>query len=275
MTSELITDWPRAGNDITVEFFGVTTRIRSPDAADAEHLRYYFREHRADGQVPDVDIELQTEDGDSFIAALARPPAKRMWWRGAGDWQLYEEFRMRSRRASLVPPFGVEPLSSTVRIGHGAAVAAPLADRALVILGPSGAGKSVLLTALMGRGWRFITDDVLVLGRTDGRLRYFGRPLGVRERSLAMTPWASADVLAGVPRIPTELGDTFMVRPESIGGTLGVRGSAAPLWTVRLRRAARLTVHQSSRTLTLHWDPRKHLDPAVDACLRLTGSGAP
>jgi hypothetical protein len=273
MTSELITDWPRARHDLTVTFFGVTTRIRLPHPADVEHLRYYFREHRAAGP-PQVEIELQTVDGASFIGALAKPPTKRMWWRGAGDWELYEEFRTTSRRASLVPPFGIEPLRSTVRIGHGAAVAAPRADRALVILGASGSGKSVLLAALMSRGWRFITDDVLVLGRMDGRLRYFGRPLGVRARSLAMAPWATTELLAGVPRIPTELGDTYMVRPEAIGGTLGVHGSAAPLWTVRLRRAARLTAHQSGRTLTLHWDPRQHLAPALESCLQLTRGGA-
>jgi hypothetical protein len=273
MTNELITDWPRARHDLTVAFFGVTTRIRLPDPADAAHLRYYFREHRVTAQ-PDVDIELQTADGGSFIAALAHPPAKRMWWRDTGDWRLYEEFQTSSRKASLVPPFGVEPLRSTVRIGHGAAVAEPLADRALVILGASGAGKSVLLAALMSRGWRFITDDVLVLGRADGRLRYFGRPLGVRERSLAMAPWATTELLAGVPRIPTALGDTYMVRPESIGGTLGVHGSAAPLWTVRLRRSPRLTARQVGRTLTMHWDPRQHLEPALEACLRLTREGA-
>jgi len=275
MTSERITDWPRARHGVTVEFFGVTTRIALPTVADAAHLRYYFREHRAADASPDVEIELQTTDGTSFVAALAQALTKRMWSRESGDWRLYEEFGAHSRRASLVPPFGIEPLRSTVRIGHGAAVAAPADDRALTILGPSGAGKSVLLSALMRHGWRFITDDVLVLGRSDGRLRYFGRPLGVRERSLAVTPWATADVLADALRIPTALGDTYMIRPEVVGATLGVRGSAQPLWTVRVRRAAQLTMRLSGNELRVGWDPRRHLEPVLAGCLRLTLGGSP
>jgi hypothetical protein len=62
---------------------------------------------------------------------------------------------------------------------HSAAVVEPVSGRGVLIIGPSGSGKSTLAVNLASAGWRFLTDDVLLLGQQIDRItvwplrRYF------------------------------------------------------------------------------------------------------
>lgn len=60
---------------------------------------------------------------------------------------------------------------------HGAALAPPDGD-VLVITGPSGSGKSTLAAALAGRGWGYLTDEVVAIDDR-GRVHAYARPLAL------------------------------------------------------------------------------------------------
>jgi serine kinase of HPr protein (carbohydrate metabolism regulator) len=53
------------------------------------------------------------------------------------------------------------------------ATGAGRAQRGVLLTGPSGAGKSTLALALIGRSFRLVADDRVVIWRSEGRL--FGR----------------------------------------------------------------------------------------------------
>jgi hypothetical protein len=79
---------------------------------------------------------------------------------------------------------GLEPFHATVLERE---------ERAVGLLGPSGQGKSTLAAAMLRRGWRMLTDDLMVLDGLDvlpglPRIKLFPRSanmLGIRGRPIA------------------------------------------------------------------------------------------
>ncbi len=261
---------------VLTSFCGVTTEFVCADRRDTDHLRYYLSDHLVAGRTrsPELTVRLESADGGSFMAALGTPVVKRAWWRTPDSpWRLYEEWQARSRRPSPVPPFGLPPLNELVRIRHGAAVAAPDGSpRTLAITGASGAGKSVALGTFLYAGWRFVSDDLLVLDeRMHGGLHYYGRPIGVRERSLPLLPWLDQAVLTDAPCIPTRWGKTWMVRPQLLGQCADPDETLTLAWRLDLSRSDDFTVATAGRTAHVGWDPQHHLTQLADVCAQLTG----
>ncbi len=100
--------------------------------------------------------------------------------------------------ADLVPLFELDLYHALVEhappgwILHAAAV--EHAGRTLVLAGPSGAGKTTLTLALVARGWRMSSDEIVHLDR-DVIVRGLARPIHAQStRSLAIP--------AGWPRRP-------------------------------------------------------------------------
>jgi hypothetical protein len=61
-------------------------------------------------------------------------------------------------------------------------------EGALLVAGPSGSGKSTIVTALARRGWQYLSDDVVALDPTSGKVFPFPRSPTVREQLGAMLP---------------------------------------------------------------------------------------
>ena len=261
---------------LTVQFFGVTAQITVPTAGDIAHLRYYLRDHLTTvSRSADVHIRLATEDGSSFVCAIGGQLAKRMWWRLPGQpWTLYEEFRRQAHRPSLVPPFGIRPLRDSVRVRHGGAVAAPAGyPGALAVTGDSGAGKSVAVLHLLREGWRFISDDLLVLDRRERYVHYYGRPIGVRECSLPLLSWIRREELASAPCIATQLGSTYMVRPERLGSCVAPDTRTVLRWRLHLTYGGTFARHRDGTKVRVRWDPHRHLAQLLELCAGLPSSG--
>ncbi|MBY8882033.1 hypothetical protein [Actinacidiphila acidipaludis] len=265
------------GAAVVARFRDTTVEFRCPDPADTAHLRYYLSDHLVpEESTPELSVRLEAADGGSFTAALGTPATKRVWWRTPAEpWRLYEEWGMRARLPSPVPPFGLPPLRELVRIRHGAALAAPDGSgRALAITGASGAGKSVVLLHLMRRGWEFVSDDLLVMDRQDSRRLYcFGRPVGIRERSLPLLPWLDAALLADAPCLPTLWGRTWMVRAQRLGGCAPVDRSLRLAWRLHLTPGPRFTVRAEGPTTHATWDPQLHLEELLAVCRRPAAEG--
>ena len=253
---------------VSATFYGVATTVVVPTARDADHLRYYFRDYLSpDDVAADVTVELASDAPIPFVEALTQLNVKTVRYRYpcTDTWTTYESFTLRASKPALLPPFGISPLREKFQLRHGGAVRAPGTDQALVVLGESGAGKSVLTLSMQHRGWSLVTDDVLVIGRQDRLLRYHGRPLGIRSRSLPVLSWLDDTSLHGAPVVRTGSGDTHMVRPETLGPVVGVAETVRPAWAARLRRSRTFQVERDRSVLHVGWDPAKHLPDLLDA----------
>src|SRR3569623_2305082 len=136
--------FPRAADgacDLSIVFAGVSTELVPPSSRSL------------------------TRDGDDWCLTYA--DAARLWvayrWDAAGARLIVS--RHQDWAASGYPLTGVVMAVLLAFLGmpvlHGAALA--LDDRAIVLLGVSGLGKSTLAAALVGRGARLLTDDVVRL----------------------------------------------------------------------------------------------------------------
>lgn len=89
---------------------------------------------------------------------------------------------------------------------HGGAVIEPDSAGGVLFVGPSGSGKSTLTLQLAAAGWRYLSDDTLLLSEgTDAiEARGLRRVFAVTENTIASGAWASlADVsTAPVPFDP-------------------------------------------------------------------------
>lgn len=83
---------------------------------------------------------------------------------------------------------------------HGAGLVEPTHNGGVLIVGPSGSGKSTLTTQLASAGWRYLSDDTLLLFNNSGRIE--ARAL---RRVFAVTPQtAASSALAGFENLLTE-----------------------------------------------------------------------
>lgn len=95
---------------------------------------------------------------DTFLRSLAWPYL---------EWAANYGFGTRSHNLLLVHAAVVER--------EGGAIALP---------GRPGAGKSTLTGALVARGWRFLSDEFLIIEPATGNLLPFPRPLSLKEKSI-------------------------------------------------------------------------------------------
>jgi len=72
---------------------------------------------------------------------------------------------------------------------HSAAVASPDAQTGVMIVGPSGSGKSTLTLQLTAAGWRYLSDDELLLSLWENEVeaRSFRRPFAITENTALMS----------------------------------------------------------------------------------------
>jgi hypothetical protein len=72
---------------------------------------------------------------------------------------------------------------------HSAAVASPVAQTGVMIVGPSGSGKSTLTLQLAAAGWRYLSDDELLLSLSENEVeaRSFRRPFAITENTALMS----------------------------------------------------------------------------------------
>lgn len=76
---------------------------------------------------------------------------------------------------------------------HGAGVVEPESGAGVLVVGPSGSGKSTLATQLAGAGWRYLSDDSLLLHTRGAQVE----ALALRRQFAVTEPTVAAGVLEG------------------------------------------------------------------------------
>lgn len=158
--------------------------------------------------------------------------------------------------------------SGAVRI-HGGAASRD--GRSVVVCGPSGAGKSTTTAALVSRGWRYVTDEVVVIDPATLRITPYPKWIDLSSRSLELL---GIDEGAGIG--PT--GAKHHVPPSLLGPV--ERGPSPVVTTIVLLTedesgdpARRLAVRDSvpamlGNVFATTWDDPDGLRALVDLCSR-------
>lgn len=169
-----------AGEGVALRTGPFVYRIRTPDAANAAHLRTLYARHPL--AAPD--------DFEHFDVQIKRV------WRPRGGAQLAFESD-GERPFALMPLAHANPMLewamnwciATQVMSHVLIHAAVLErdGRALVLPAPPGSGKSTLCAGLMLSGWRLLTDEMALLTmETQPRLLPLGRGVSLKNQSIAL-----------------------------------------------------------------------------------------
>lgn len=131
----------------------------------------------------------------------------------------------------------------TFMIIHGAVLER---DGAAIILpAPSGSGKSTLCAALMTRGWRLLSDELVLIDPEDGHLQPLARPVSLKNRSIEVMRAFAPESFISQPIHDTTKGSVAHMKPsaESVR-RIGERVS--PSWVVFPRYVANATTRLAS-----------------------------
>jgi hypothetical protein len=151
---------------------------------------------------------------------------------------------------------------------HGAALAVPHRDRAILVFAPSGTGKTTTALALSASGFALMSDDVGVLRRDGAGLEIWGLPRKpkVHRRTAALLPWL----------LPHLHGDwdnegEQVIRPEDVPEI----AMAAPAAALPLAGLIWLRPHREGATIMETADKPELLVALAADNLRRARSGTP
>lgn len=88
-------------------------------------------------------------------------------------------------------------------------------DRAIILPAPSGSGKSTLCAALLGHGWRLLSDEIMLLRPEDGMLVPVPRPVSLKNASIGVIRAFRSDAVLSRPVDDTLKGTIAHVKAPS------------------------------------------------------------
>lgn len=168
-----------SGSTLTVELLGVRVRVRCEEAAPRRRLEVaYGRSLRAEAAPGSREAELGASlasDGTSWLLRVDGRAERR---------EEDPDLALRGFHHELL--HGVMLRRLDLYFVHAAVVA--LEDRGLVLPGLSRAGKSTLALALVERGARFLSDELLAFEPATGQALAFPRAPKIRDECLGYFP---------------------------------------------------------------------------------------
>ncbi len=103
--------------------------------------------------------------------------------------------------------------------------------RAVLMPGDPGSGKSTLCAALLGRGWRLLSDEFVLLRPEDGMLVPMPRPVSLKNRSIELIRDATPELRFGPVISGTPKGDVALAAPP-VDSIRRQHEQARPRWVV-------------------------------------------
>ena len=102
--------------------------------------------------------------------------------------------------------------------------------RAILLPAPSGSGKSTLCAALMCRGWRLLSDELILIDPETAEIHSLCRPVSLKNRSIDVMRAFAPDALITAPIPDTSKGTVAHMRPSATSFA-GIQDHALP-WRV-------------------------------------------
>jgi hypothetical protein len=150
----------------TIDCLGVAVRVGASDDTAAEQLAAVVRSYADAPGAATIDYVL---DGTSLVRDGVALSTHEL------PIDAVPAFEIDLYRRVLSVVDGVPLHAGAVVDGHGAAV---------IFAGPSGAGKSTLMRALLDRGFRYLSEECVLLAG-DRRCRGLARALNIDDPSIA------------------------------------------------------------------------------------------
>lgn len=216
---------------IRLDFFGCAIVVRCTGSDDAD-LRFFFGPHVQ----PDGAAELELELAPGFFGSLlAKDNAPKSFTLRGSDGSVldHREFLDWSSVPSPLPPFRL----LVRRICVVQATVLSRDDVLLALVGTPYSGKTSLGIELAGRGWRFVSDQLLVIDRASGDVLPYCVPVGLRGTTLAAARRAGR--IHGETRstISEVSGEVVLVRPETLSAPVPVTNRMRDPLLVQVIRA--------------------------------------
>jgi hypothetical protein len=192
----------------TLDFFGVVVDVRT-STGDQDYVDFFFRYHQTDRREPQVVVALAADDGSDFFASLLAKDRRPKRWAIADDTSgdiITGAFTAWSGVPSVVPPFGSRRLADRLVVTP-ASVLTNRSGTTVALRGANYAGKTELSINLLRRGWRLVSDHLLIIETRDGSVHRYRAPLGLRQHLLDQY----ADALRSNPHRATISPDTGRV----------------------------------------------------------------
>jgi len=184
------------------------TRLSSSISRVAEHLRLFYGGFDLLDNDEFIDFSLKIS-APSLIRRFFRPqvnfsfdghlPFKPLPYDQAAA---FFEWGLNWCIASHAHPYLIIHAAVVERNGCG-----------LLLPGSPGSGKSTLCAALVGRGWRLLSDEMALVSLADGLVYPVPRPISLKNESLAVIRAFCPDLVLGPVVKDTSKGTVSHVRP--------------------------------------------------------------
>lgn len=209
-----------------------TCRVRSRIPAVAENVALLY-----------ADFPVCDPGGFAdFHVSLETPRGVRRWWRPQVLFRFDDHVPFKPLpydQAYPVLEWGLNWCISN-HAHHRLVLHAAVVEkdgRALVFPAPPGSGKSTLCAALVGHGWRLLSDELGLVDPGSGRITGPARPINLKNRSIDVLRERLPRVVFSRPFHDTGKGTVALMRPP----TDSVRRCgepASPAWVVAVRYEA-------------------------------------
>ena len=103
--------------------------------------------------------------------------------------------------------------------------------KALILCGHPGAGKSTLCAALLGAGWRLLSDEMAVVNLDTKKLLPIVRPVSLKNQSIDIIRNRMPDAVMGESFFDTAKGTVAHLKPPK-SSVLQATAEAEPFWIV-------------------------------------------
>lgn len=207
-------------------------RVRSEMAAVARGISLLYRDFSV----------VEPDEFADYHVALTAPAGLRRWVRPQVIFSLdgFSPFKpLPADQAYPMFEWGlnwcIAAHAHNYLVIHAAVV--ERAGRAAILPAPPGSGKSTLCAGLIGRGWRLLSDELLLLDLTSGLIQPLARPVNLKNASIDIIRTFCADAVMTDPVRDTAKGTVALMRPpaDSVARTTE---RASPAWIVFPRYVA-------------------------------------
>lgn len=196
------------GDGIHLDTGAFTTRVRSDLAGLAEPLAQVYADYRLD-EGPTIDDFRVSVVRRGGRLALGAPRAQAM----INGRPAFPPFP-----PDLVLPMFESTLNWCIarqvyRYVTFHAAAAERDERAVILIGPSGAGKSTLCAALIQRGWRLLSDELVLLRPQPVEVVANPRPISLKNEAIRLIAGLGARARFSARCEGTNKGTIAFLRP--------------------------------------------------------------
>jgi outer membrane lipoprotein-sorting protein len=176
-------------HSLNLNFYGFLLELNFMYSDDLAHYEYYFKyftEQSFDGKTNLRTI--WTAENQPFVEALENPEYIKSIYIILNEEEvfLYDKFKNRSSKPSLIPPLHLSPFNNQHIGFHGAALVRD--HKAVLIFGKNNSGKSTCSISLIMNSYRFLSDDLIIYDFKNNQVLAFPRPIGLREGTLKAYP---------------------------------------------------------------------------------------